>query len=91
MGKKRSRKSYKSLGMYSNVSKATLNMVSRTVAEGDKLLNKIKAWRAGKNPWIAVENKGLKTNQKFTKVRANELYGNPKNATYGIYRGKGAE
>lgn len=89
MGKKRTRKSYTSRGIHSNVSNSTLALVRKGVSELDKAMNKMKAWRAGKNPWITVENKDRKSNRPFYKVRANELYGNPKTSTsYGIYRGK---
>lgn len=88
MGKKRIRKTYSSAGIHSNVSKSTLALAASGVSEFDKALNKLRAWREGKNPWITVENKDRKTNRPFYKVRANELYGNPKTATYSIYRGK---
>ncbi len=56
----------------------------------EKEMNKIKAWRAGKNPWITVANNVNGPNNKpFIKVRANDLYGDPKRIhSYGIY-GKG--
>ena len=88
MGKKRIRKSYSSKGQHSNVAKSTLRLAREGVSLIEKHLNKLKAWREGKNPWITVENKERKTNRPFYKVRANELYGNPKTATYSIYRGK---
>lgn len=88
MGKKRIRKTYRSAGIHSNVAKSTLKAVRASIPLIDKELNKLKAWREGKNPWITVENKERKSNRPFYKVRANELYGNPKFATYSIYRGK---
>lgn len=88
MGKKRIRKTYRSAGLYSNVSNSTLKLARQGVPLIDRALNKLKAWREGKNPWITVENKERKSNRPFYKVRANDLYGNPKTATYNIYRGK---
>jgi len=89
MGKKTTRKSYTSRGIHSNVSKSTLALVRKGVTGLDKAMHKIKAWRAGKNPWITVESKDSKSGRPFYKVRANELYGNPKTSSaYGIFRGK---
>lgn len=88
MGKKRIRKNYRSAGVHSNVSKSTLRLARENVSPFDKALNKIRAWRAGKNPWVTIENRERKSNRNFYKVRANELWGNPKTATYGIFRGK---
>ena len=89
MGKKKTRKAYTSRGIHSNVSNSTLALVRQSVSAIDKAMNKMKAWRAGKNPWITVESKEQKSNRQFYKVRANELYGNPKtSSSYGIYRSK---
>lgn len=88
MGKKRIRKTYRSAGIHSNVAKSTLKAVRKDVPLIEKELNKLRAWREGKNPWVTVENKQRGTNRPFYKVRANEVWGNPKTATYSIYRGK---
>jgi hypothetical protein len=88
MGKKKVRKTYKSSGMHSNVAKSTLRLAREGVPLIERELNKVEAWLQGKNPWITVENNQRGTNRPFYKVRANELYGNPKNATYSIFRGK---
>lgn len=86
MGKKVKRKTYTSKGERKNVSASTLKSVSRSVSEVDKALNKIAAWRAGKNPWITVA--GTQSNQRRVRVRANSVYGNPKTATANIFGGK---
>lgn len=78
MGKKKLRTGTTSKGLRPSVSKSTLNAVRNATPLVDKYLNKIIAWRAGKNPWIVVENKSKGTNTPFIKVRANELYGDPK-------------
>ena len=79
MGKKRSRKTYTSKGTGSNVAKATLKLVRAGRDEVDKAMNVLKAWRAGKNPWVTVP--GTRTDQRFVKVRANNYYGDPKGRT----------
>lgn len=88
MGKKRSRTKYTSKGQRSNVASGLLKSVSREVDAVDRELHKIAAWRAGRNPWITIENVGGPTNQRYIKVRANDHFGSHKNASYGIYRGK---
>lgn len=88
MGKKRLRKSTTSKGINKNVSKSTLKLARQGVSLLDRAIHKIEAWRSGKNPWITLESKERKSNRQYYRVRANDLYGNPKNATYSIYRGK---
>lgn len=46
-------------------------------------MNKLAAWKKGKNPWVTVE--GTQTNKRFIKVKANSLWGNPKTSNYNIY------
>lgn len=86
MGKKRSRKTKVSKGIHSNVSASTLKAVRRDVSEVTRALHKLEAWRKGKNPWITVP--GTQTNMRFVKVRANNLYGNPKTSTANLFSGK---
>lgn len=88
MGKKRSRTKYTSKGQRPNVKNDLLKTVSRETGALDKQLNKIAAWKAGKNPWITIENTGGPTNKRYIKVRANDYLGSHKTASYGIYRGK---
>lgn len=83
MGKKRIRKSYTSKGQHSNVAKSTLSAIRRGVSEVDKALNKLAAWKAGKNPWITVP--GPSKNMQYIKVRANAVYGDPRYATANIF------
>ena len=89
MGKKRTRKTQVSKGQRNSISRWVINAVRRDKSEGEKALNKIRAWRAGKNPWITVP--GPSSNMRFIKVRANSLYGNPKNASANIYGNKGED
>lgn len=86
MGKKRSRKSYSSKGLHSNVATSTLKLAAKGVSAFDKAMNKVIAWRAGKNPWITLpDNKN--SGQRHIKVRANDCYGNPKTASANLFRG----
>jgi hypothetical protein len=86
MGKKRHRKAYTSKGTRSNVSKDVLKMVSRGVTEVERYLNLSKAWRAGKNPWITVRNIANEPQKRFIRVRANDLWGNPKFAMANLFK-----
>jgi hypothetical protein len=83
MGKKVKRKTYVSKGQRNSVARSTVNAVRRGRSEVEKAMNKLKAWRAGKNPWITVP--GPSSNMRFVKVRANALYGDPRYATANIY------
>lgn len=89
MGKKVKRKTYVSKGQRNSVARSTVKAVRRDRPEVEKALNKLAAWRAGKNPWITVA--GPSSNMRFVKVRANSVYGNPKNAFANIYGNKGEE
>jgi hypothetical protein len=91
MGKKRIRKTKTSKGTHSNVATSTLRLVAAAVDPFEKALNKIRAWRAGKNPWVTIKNPDGSTNRPFIKVKANSLYGNPKFATSGLFKGKDEE
>jgi len=91
MGKKRIRKTKTSKGTHSNVATSTLKLVAASVCPLEKAMNKLKAWRSGKNPWITVKNTSGQTNMPFIKVRANTLYGNPKFATSGLFKGRDEE
>lgn len=80
MGKKRNRKQYISKGQRRN---QTPMAGLRDAA--DKAMDKIKAWKAGKNPWITVVNR--EKNRPFIKVRANDCWGNPKEARANLFKG----
>lgn len=85
MGKKRIRKTYTSKGQRPSVSGDILKSCARDVHPLDRALDKLKAWRLGKNPWVTIKNPERHTNRDYIKVRANSYYGNPKTATYNIY------
>lgn len=65
MGKKRSRATKTSKGERVSVSKATTALVRREVPMADKLLNKVRAWRKGKNPWLTIDGEKRKMNDRF--------------------------
>lgn len=48
------------------------------------LMNKIEAWRLMKNPWITIPNPSGATNKKFIKVKANDIWGDPRKPKYMI-------
>ncbi len=82
MGKKRTRSTVVSKGERRNIV-AGVKEARRSRPEVEKALNKIDAWRAGKNPWITVP--GPSSNMRFVRVRANTLYGDPRFAMANIY------
>ncbi len=79
MANKSSKAKYTSQGMYKNVSQKTLNsMKNRNL--GDLFLQKFKAYLAGKNPWLTIENPNKnETAKKFIRIKAVDLYGSLKN------------
>jgi hypothetical protein len=85
MGKKRTRKTVVSKGQRRNIV-AGVKEVRQSVTEFDKALNKIEAWRKGKNPWITVP--GPSSNKPFVKVRANNVYGDCKRTNANLFGGK---
>ena len=85
MGKKRTRKSITSKGQRRNIV-AGVKEVRQSVSEVNKALNKLEAWRKGKNPWITVP--GTASNKPFVKVRANNLYGDYKRTNANLFGGK---
>lgn len=86
MGKKVKRKTYVSKGQHTSVDRSIVKAARQDVSSIDRALHKLDAWRKGKNPWITVP--GTQSNQRFIKVRANSVYGNPKTATANIFGGK---
>lgn len=86
MGKRKStRSSMTSKGERRNIV-AGVKEVRRERSEYEKAFNKLKAWKKGQNPWITVP--GPSSKERFVRVRANTVWGDPKKAMAGIY-GKG--
>jgi hypothetical protein len=65
-----------SQGIHSNVSSGTRRAMKASRTDGEKLLNKQKAWLEGKNPWITIANPSKdQADKKFIRVRYNDLMG----------------
>lgn len=89
MGKKRIRKTQTSKGQRRSIV-AGVKEARRGRSEVEKALNKLEAWRKGQNPWITVP--GTASNARFIRVRANNLWGDPKkSSSFGIFRSKDDE
>ena len=90
MGKKRTRTSMTSKGERRSVV-AGVKAVRQGRTELEKAMNKLKAWRQGKNPWITVP--GPASNARMVRVRSNAAWGDPKKVGLlpNIYRGKSEE
>jgi hypothetical protein len=86
MGKKKIRKTKTSKGLRSSISKMACKLVEPSFI--DKAMHKVNAWRDGKNPWITVQNRETGTNRPFYKVKANDLWGNPKFLSSGLFKGE---
>ena len=77
MGRKRSRTSVKSKGTMNSVSKNTKRMM-RAEKKADlmqKMLNKLDAWRKGKN--VIVHEEGKTTRESVIRKDARDVWGNP--------------
>lgn len=76
-GKKSSGKHYQSKGQRPNVSTKILNqLASQYSGSIDQLVNKIKAWKLGKNVTITIPNPNTaETNKRFIKVSMTEAIG----------------
>jgi len=78
-GKGGSGKTYTSKGEHSNVSRSTRSAVRQSKSGADKARDKQLAWLKGQNPWVTIENPNKEeTNKRFIRVKANEVWGNPK-------------
>lgn len=73
-GKKSSGKTYSSKSERKNVSNAALRMMRAEKSEGDKLIDKQRAWVKGSNPWVTIDNPNKEqTNKRRIRVRMNDL------------------
>lgn len=68
MAKKSSGKHYESVGVHSQ-DKSIYKAMRNERSELEKIMNKLAAWRQGKNPWLMVDGR---------KVRANDYWGDHK-------------
>ena len=91
MAKKGSGKTYTSKGIHSNVSSGTLAGMKRDRNPSEKVINIQKAWLANKNPWVTIDNPNKEQKDKrFIRVRANELWGSPKEREKKVFIMQGA-
>ena len=91
MGKKVKRSTYVSKGIHSNVNSGLLKSMRRDANPFEKAMNKLKAWKAGKNPWITIPNGERGTNRPFIRVRANAYYGDHRRTASNIFGKKDSE
>lgn len=91
MGKKIMRKGYGgSKKIHSTVARSTVVAANAARSAADKLAGIQKAWKAGKNPWLTVDNRtnDPKNNKPFIRVKADDYWGKPSS---GYSMGKQAE
>jgi hypothetical protein len=94
MGKKKGGKSsgFISQGERPNFKSSTLKAVRRDVTSSEKMANIMSAYLKGRNPWLTVPNPNTnETNKKFIRVKAEDLWGNPKNRGYRMTAGAAGE
>jgi len=73
MGSKASGKHYTSKG------ERRSSISTRSSDDADRVINVQKAYWAGKNPWVTIDNPNKnETAKRKIRVRANELWGSPK-------------
>ena len=91
MAKKSSGVSKTSKGIHSTVSASILKAVRLERTPAEDMLNKMKAYAAGRNPWLTIDNPDPKQrNRRKIRVRANEFWGSPKErVAYSVYGGNG--
>ena len=75
MGKKGGKsKGFVSAGVHRNVSSSTRRLMRAGKSEGDKLIDKQKAWLKGQNPWVTIDNPNREqTNKRRIRVRMNDM------------------
>jgi hypothetical protein len=77
---KKKRAKYTSQGKI-NRSSGIFQAIAAGKSELDKLNDKRVAWEKGQNPWLTIENPSKnETNRPFIRVRADNLWGDPKNS-----------
>ena len=77
MGRKKSRASVKSKGSMNSVSKNTKRMMraDKKADIAQKMLNKLDAWKKGKN--VIVHEEGKTTRESIVRKDARDVWGNP--------------
>ena len=90
MAKKKGGKSkgFISQGQRPNIKSNVLKAVRRDVTSSEKMANVMSAYLAGRNPWLTIPNPNTnETNKRFIKIKAEDLWGNPKNRGYRMTAG----
>jgi hypothetical protein len=86
MGGKASGKKYTSQGQRSCVSSRVRNGARRDRDGSQKLLDVQRAWLEGRNPWVTMDNPNKEqTNRRKIRVKANTLWGSPKERDKKMY------
>ena len=87
MGRKKSRASVKSKGSMNSVSKNTKRMMraDKKADIAQKMLNKLDAWKKGKN--VIVHEEGKTTRESVIRKDARDVWGDP-NRKFSIGRKK---
>ena len=77
MGRKKSRASVKSKGSMNSVSKNTKRMMraDKKADLAQKMLNKLDAWKKGKN--VIVHEEGKTTRESSVRKNARDVWGDP--------------
>lgn len=82
-GKKSSGKTYTSKGSGRNVSQSTLRAVRASkVALGEREINKLKAFRAGKRVMVTIKNPENDPSRLFIRVSADTIWKNKSGEGY---------
>ena len=69
-----------------------MKAVRRDVTLSEKMANVMSAYLAGRNPWLTVPNPNTnETNKRFIRVKAEDLWGSPKNRDYRMTAGAASE
>ena len=90
MAKKKGGKSkgFISQGQRPNVKHNVLKAVRRDITPSEKMAIVMSAYLAGRNPWVTIANPNNKqTNAKYIRVKAEDLWGSPKNRGYRMAAG----
>jgi hypothetical protein len=75
-GKSSGKSGYTSAGVHRNVSKKTTNALrSEYLKSGERVINQLKAFRAGKRVMVTIENPNKnETNKRFIRVEASTIW-----------------
>lgn len=92
MAKKGSGKTYTSKGERSSVNPAIATAVRADRSAVDIALNIHRAYNEGRNPWVTIDNPNPKeTKARKIRVRANSLWGQPKDNIGYVMPGTGEQ